>query len=97
MFIFKKEQKVFDFNGIKVGGQPGENPPLMISSMFHNKDQIVQDRKGNFDRQRAKEIIRKGRAKCALWNNWFATRGESRYDRTDRKRQKGTRMITDFP
>jgi len=31
----------------------------MISSMFHNKDRIVQDRKGNFDRQRAVEIIRK--------------------------------------
>ena len=59
MFRFEKEQKVFSLNGIKIGGQPGENPPLMISSMFHNKDKIVQDRKGNFDRQRAVEIIRK--------------------------------------
>lgn len=59
MFRFQKDQKVFDLNGIKIGGQPGENPPLMISSMFHNKDRIVQDRKGNFDRQRAKEIIKK--------------------------------------
>ncbi|HUO77510.1 MAG TPA: tetrahydromethanopterin S-methyltransferase subunit H [Thermodesulfovibrionales bacterium] len=59
MFRFKTEQKVFTFSGIKIGGQPGENPPLMISSMFHNKDKIVQDRKGNFDRQRAKEIIKK--------------------------------------
>lgn len=59
MFRFQKEQKVFDLNGIKIGGQPGENPPLMISSMFHNKDKIVQDRKGNFDRKKATEIIRK--------------------------------------
>lgn len=59
MFRFEKEQKVFDLNGIKIGGQPGENPPLMISSMFHNKDKIVQDRKGNFDRERAVQIIRK--------------------------------------
>ena len=59
MFTFKTKQKVYDFSGIKVGGQPGENPPLMITSMFHNKDKIVQDRKGNFDRQRAIEIIRK--------------------------------------
>jgi len=57
MFTFEKEQKIFDLSGIKIGGQPGENPPLMISSMFHNKDKIVQDRKGNFDRTRAKEII----------------------------------------
>lgn len=57
MFTFQKEQKVFTLSGIKIGGQPGENPPLMISSMFHNKDKIVQDRKGNFDKVRAKEII----------------------------------------
>jgi tetrahydromethanopterin S-methyltransferase subunit H len=59
MFTFTKKQKVFNFGGINIGGQPGENPPLMITSMFHNKDRIVQDRKGNFDRQRATEIIRK--------------------------------------
>jgi len=59
MFTFKTKQKVYDFSGIKLGGQPGENPPLMITSMFHNKDKIVQDRKGNFDRERAKEIIKK--------------------------------------
>jgi len=59
MFTFKTRQKVFEIGGIKVGGQPGENPPLMITSMFHNKDKIVTDRKGNFDRQRAKEIIEK--------------------------------------
>ncbi len=59
MFHFKTEQKVFDLNKIKVGGQPGEHPPLQIASMFHNKDRILQDRKGNFDRERAKELIKK--------------------------------------
>ncbi len=59
MFRFQKAQKTFTFSGIKIGGQPGENPPLMISSMFHNKDKIVRDRKGDFDRERAKEIIKK--------------------------------------
>ncbi|MEJ2682836.1 MAG: tetrahydromethanopterin S-methyltransferase subunit H [Candidatus Sulfobium sp.] len=59
MFRFQKEQKIVNFGGIRIGGQPGENPPLMISSMFHNKDRILQDRKGNFDRQKATEIIRK--------------------------------------
>ncbi len=59
MFKFAKEQKVFEIAGIKVGGQPGENPPLLIASMFHNKDRIVIDRKGNFDRQKAKELIKK--------------------------------------
>jgi tetrahydromethanopterin S-methyltransferase subunit H len=59
MFTFTKEQKVFDIGGYKIGGQPGENPPLLIASMFHNKDRILQDRKGNFDRQKAVELLKK--------------------------------------
>ena len=59
MFQFTKEQKVFTIDGIKIGGQPGDNPPLLIASMFHNKDRILEDRKGNFDRDRAKELIKK--------------------------------------
>lgn len=60
MFVFHNEQKVFDLNGIKIGGQPGDNPPLLIASMFHNKDRILEDRKGGkFDRQRAAELIRR--------------------------------------
>jgi len=59
MFTFQTPQKVFNIGGIKIGGQPGENPPVMITSMFHNKDKIIQDRKGNFDRQKAKEIIKR--------------------------------------
>ncbi len=59
MFQFNRKQKVFTLNGIKVGGQPGENPPLLIASMFHNKDRIVTDRKGHFDRKQAAELIKK--------------------------------------
>jgi tetrahydromethanopterin S-methyltransferase subunit H len=59
MFKFEKEQKVFNFSGIPVGGQPGENPPLMIASLFHNKDSVTKtDRKGNFDRERTREMLR---------------------------------------
>ncbi len=59
MFRFKQEQKVYTLDNIKVGGQPAENPPLLIASMFHNKDRIVTDRKGNFDRRKAAELIKK--------------------------------------
>jgi tetrahydromethanopterin S-methyltransferase subunit H len=59
MFKIATQQKIFNLSGIKIGGQPGENPPVLIASMFHNKDRILQDRKGNFDRQRAKELIKK--------------------------------------
>ena len=46
MFRFNKEQKVFEIAGAKIGGQPGDNPPFLIASMFHNKDKILVDRKG---------------------------------------------------
>jgi tetrahydromethanopterin S-methyltransferase subunit H len=59
MFKFSREQKVFTIDGLKIGGQPGDNPPLQIASMFHNKDRILEDRKGNFNRDRAKELIKK--------------------------------------
>ena len=65
MFRLEKEQKVFNLAGIKIGGQPGENPPLMIASMFHNKDRILGDRKGKFDREKAKELIKKQEALSA--------------------------------
>ncbi|RJQ44083.1 MAG: tetrahydromethanopterin S-methyltransferase subunit H [Nitrospiraceae bacterium] len=59
MFVFSKEQKTYRIGGARIGGQPGENPPFLIASMFHNKDRILQDRKGNFDRQKATDLIRK--------------------------------------
>lgn len=59
MFRFTTKQKTFSIDGIKIGGQPGENPPLLIASMFHNKDRVLEDRKGNFDRQKAAELIKK--------------------------------------
>ena len=65
MFRFKKEQKVFSIAGTTIGGQPGDRPPFLIASMFHNKDRIMQDRKGNFDRARAAELIKQQEALTA--------------------------------
>ena len=59
VFRFEREQRTAEIAGLKVGGQPGENPPLLIASMFHNKDKILEDRKtAKFDRARAVELIR---------------------------------------
>src|SRR5512139_802464 len=65
MFQFSREQKVNDIAGAKIGGQPGAHPPLLIASMFHNKDRILADRKGNFDRAKATELIRQQEALSA--------------------------------
>jgi len=58
LFRFGKEQKVCNIGNIKIGGQPGENPPLLIASLFQRGDKLLIDRKGpQFDRDKAKEYI----------------------------------------
>ena len=59
MFRFEKEQQVWDFNGTKLGGQPGEYPTVLACSIFYNKHEIVLDDKtGKIDKPVAE----------ALWN-----------------------------
>ncbi len=56
--VYTTEQKVCHIAGIKVGGQPGENPPLLIGSMFQKGDRLVESRKERkFDRAAASERI----------------------------------------
>lgn len=60
MFSFTKNQKTCKIGGISVGGQPGENPPLLISSMFHNGDKILESRKERkFDKVKATEYLKR--------------------------------------
>jgi len=60
MLQFEKEQKVYEISGVKIGGQLGENPTVMIGSIFYKGDKIVKDEKtGTFDQERAEELIAK--------------------------------------
>ncbi len=57
MFRFEKEQKVFEFGKIKVGGQPGEYPPVLVGTIFYKGHKIVSDdHKGIFDKDKAEEL-----------------------------------------
>ena len=59
MFRYETEQKVFNVGGIKIGGQPGENPPLLISNMFQKGDVLLESRKERkFDKKAAEGRIR---------------------------------------
>jgi len=59
MFMFEKEQTVLDFNGYKIGGQPGEYPRVLGASIFYNKHETVLDEHtGKIDKAKAE----------ALWN-----------------------------
>jgi len=58
MFKFRKEQMVFEIAGVKVGGNIGENPTVMIGSIFYKGDKTVKDEEnGVFDREAAKNLI----------------------------------------
>ncbi|MHB8916885.1 MAG: tetrahydromethanopterin S-methyltransferase subunit H family protein [Desulfocucumaceae bacterium] len=60
MLTLSRDQKVFRIGGWRVGGQPGNNPPLLIASIFHNGDRILESRKERkFDRARAEEYIKR--------------------------------------
>jgi len=57
MFRFEKEQSVWDFNGTKIGGQPGEYPTVLAASIFYNKHEIVLDDKtGKIDKPKAEAL-----------------------------------------
>ena len=58
MFRFKKEQKIINAGGIKVGGQPGEVPTALTGTIFYIGHKIVKDKKqGIFDKERAEALI----------------------------------------
>lgn len=60
MFKFEKEQNIFDIAGVKVGGQPGQLPTVLIGSIFYHRHKIVIDeKKGEFDREKAEDLLKK--------------------------------------
>jgi len=55
---FSKEQKIYDIAGVKIGGQPGELPTVMVGSIFYEGHKIVWDeKKGKFDRKKAETLL----------------------------------------
>jgi len=51
MFRYDKKQTVFEVGGFKVGGQPGEYPTVLASSMFYDRHKVVIDHvNGVFDK-----------------------------------------------
>ncbi|MGD9382012.1 MAG: hypothetical protein PVI03_06165 [Candidatus Thorarchaeota archaeon] len=58
MFEFETEQKIHEIGSIRLGGQPGQLPTVMIGSIFHRGHGIVSDHgRGNFDEKKARHLI----------------------------------------
>ncbi|KYH42713.1 MAG: tetrahydromethanopterin S-methyltransferase subunit H, partial [Candidatus Bathyarchaeota archaeon B63] len=60
VFRFGRKQVVFEIGGVKVGGEMGENPTVMIGSIFYKGDKTIEDEaKGEFNREEAERLISK--------------------------------------
>ena len=60
MFKFSTNQNVYEVGRVKIGGQPGELPTVLIGSIFWLGQKMVQDaNKGIFDAKEAENIINK--------------------------------------
>lgn len=58
MLHFSTEQRVCEIGGVKFGGQPGQYPTVVCSSIFQKGDKVFEGkRKEGFDEQRAKELL----------------------------------------
>lgn len=59
------EQHVCEIDGLKIGGQPGQNPVVMCGSIFYDGHKIVSDAaEGIFDRGAAKELLDREKELC---------------------------------
>jgi tetrahydromethanopterin S-methyltransferase subunit H len=58
MFKFNTPQKVYEVGRVKIGGQPGELPTVLIGSIFWLGQKMVQDaNKGLFNAKEAEDIV----------------------------------------
>jgi tetrahydromethanopterin S-methyltransferase subunit H len=59
MFQFGREQEVCNVGGVKFGGQPGEYPTVVCSSIFQKGDRVFEGkRKEGFDEKLAAELLK---------------------------------------
>ena len=59
MYKYAREQKVIDIGGVKIGGQIGENPTVIIPSIFYDGQKHVVDPNNNkFDEAKADALIK---------------------------------------
>ena len=59
MFRFARDQKVYEIGGVKFGGQPGQHPTVVCSSIFQKGDKVFKGkRKDGFDEKRAEALIK---------------------------------------
>jgi tetrahydromethanopterin S-methyltransferase subunit H len=83
MFRYDKKQTVFEIGGFHVGGQPGEYPTVLASSMFYSKHKAVLDPlKGEIDKELAEtqwntQVELSDQTSVGYWNQLIAETDEA--------------------
>ena len=58
MLSFDVDQKVITVGKIKIGGQPGENPPVMVATVFYaNHAALLDEKTGKIDQKLAEQEL----------------------------------------
>ena len=58
MLNFEKEQLVIEIGKVRLGGQPGENPPVMIGTVFYaNHAALLDEKTGEIDKNLAEQEL----------------------------------------
>jgi tetrahydromethanopterin S-methyltransferase subunit H len=59
MFRLKREQKIYQIDNVKIGGQPGELPEVLIGNIFYKgMPEVTNHKKGNFNKQKVLKWIK---------------------------------------
>jgi len=70
LFVFEKEQIIYNIGGVKIGGSLGENPTVLAGTIFYGGHKIVDDvKKGKFDKIKATALIQKQDEMSAMTGN----------------------------
>jgi len=83
MFRYDKKQTVFEIGGFHVGGQPGEYPTVLASSMFYDRHKVVTDHvHGAFDKDAAEaqwntQVELSDQTSVGYWNQLIAETEEA--------------------
>ena len=71
--LFTAEQKVFEIAGMRIGGQPGENPAILIGSVFYRGDKaLINPETGDIDREKARRDIESAKSLIEDLGLYFA-------------------------
>jgi len=58
MFVFEKEQYIYNIGGAKIGGTPGERATALAGTIFYDGHKLVENHsEGIFDKKTAKALI----------------------------------------